>query len=112
MNFDASDKVQIKASMCPATRSGDAFYVRGWINDETASVKAQIVDGGVTNELAGLVERDGTFWVGGLAFGERHEPGDAGRRGCGRKFEQHQPERRQKHGDADDHFHARGRELV
>ncbi|MCL4790257.1 MAG: hypothetical protein KJ070_26325, partial [Verrucomicrobia bacterium] len=43
--------------------SGDAFYVRGWINDETARVKAQIVDGGVTNEFAGLVERNGTFWV-------------------------------------------------
>jgi hypothetical protein len=43
--------------------SGNTFYLRGWINDETASVKAQIVDGGVTNEFAGLVERHGTFWV-------------------------------------------------
>jgi hypothetical protein len=43
--------------------SGEIFNVRGWINDETASVKAHIVDGGVTNEFPGLVERNGTFWV-------------------------------------------------
>ena len=44
--------------------SGDSFYLRGVINDETAEVKAQMVDGSNnTNEIAGIVERNGMFWV-------------------------------------------------
>jgi hypothetical protein len=47
--------------------SGDNFYIRGRINDETATVVAQQVDGeGVTNTVAGIVERNGRFWVEGL----------------------------------------------
>lgn len=44
--------------------SGDNFYLRGVINDETAEVKAQMVDGSNnTNEITGIVERNGMFWV-------------------------------------------------
>lgn len=44
--------------------SGDSFYVRGSINDETAQVRALLVDtNGGTNEVAGIVERNGMFWV-------------------------------------------------
>jgi hypothetical protein len=47
--------------------SGDSFYIRGHINDETATVVAQQVDGeGGTNTVIGLVERNGRFWVEGL----------------------------------------------
>ena len=47
--------------------SGESFYVRGQINDETASLSAQIVDvNNVTNDYAGLIERNGTLWLGGL----------------------------------------------
>jgi hypothetical protein len=43
--------------------SGDTFFLRGHINDETARLWAENVIGGVTNEFPGLVERDGMFWV-------------------------------------------------
>jgi hypothetical protein len=47
--------------------SGDNFYIRGRVNDETATVVAQQVDGaGGTNTVAGIVERNGRFWVEGL----------------------------------------------
>jgi hypothetical protein len=47
--------------------SGDSFYLRGVISDETAEVKAQMVDGSNnTNEIAGIVERNGMFWIEGL----------------------------------------------
>ncbi|HEX5221657.1 MAG TPA: hypothetical protein VFZ59_18985, partial [Verrucomicrobiae bacterium] len=47
--------------------SGDSFYLRGLINDETAQLLAQLVDtNGVTNEITGIVERNGMFWVEGL----------------------------------------------
>ena len=47
--------------------SGDGFYIRGIINDETAQLLARMVDtNGVTNEITGIVERNGTFWVEGL----------------------------------------------
>jgi hypothetical protein len=44
--------------------SGDSFYVRGKINDETASLVAEWVDANdVTNTVVGIVERNGMFWV-------------------------------------------------
>ncbi len=44
--------------------SGPNFYVRGRLNDETATVTAQVVDaGGNTNAAEGIVERNGMFWV-------------------------------------------------
>ena len=44
--------------------SGEKFTLRGVLNDETASVVGQIVDASNnTNEVMGLVERGGTFWV-------------------------------------------------
>jgi len=44
--------------------SGANFTLRGLLNDETATVAAQIVDAnGNTNAVAGLVERGGMFWV-------------------------------------------------
>jgi hypothetical protein len=43
--------------------SGGSFTARGWVNDPTASVKAQIVGGGVTNLVSGRVGRDGDFWI-------------------------------------------------
>lgn len=50
--------------------SGDSFYLRGRINDETATVVAQQVDGnGVTNTVPGIVERNGMFWVEDLPLG-------------------------------------------
>jgi hypothetical protein len=43
---------------------GTSFTVRGTISDETGTVQAQVVDeAGNTNIVAGLVERNGTFWV-------------------------------------------------
>ena len=47
------------------TQVGNGPYTwRGWISDPTASVTAQLVDtNGDTNVFAGLVERDGHFWV-------------------------------------------------
>jgi len=43
---------------------GDTFYIRGKINDETATLVAQQVDANdVTNTVTGIVERNGMFWV-------------------------------------------------
>ena len=43
---------------------GAAFTLRGTMSDETGNVTAQIVDeAGNTNTVAGLVERNGMFWV-------------------------------------------------
>ncbi|MCL4786508.1 MAG: hypothetical protein KJ070_06885, partial [Verrucomicrobia bacterium] len=43
--------------------SGGSFTARGWVNDPTASVKAEIVGGGGTNLVNGRVGRDGDFWI-------------------------------------------------
>jgi hypothetical protein len=44
--------------------SGTNFTLRGLLDDETASLTAQIVStNGTTNTVNGLVERDGKFWV-------------------------------------------------
>lgn len=59
--------VQLTWPPTNALVSGDGFTVRGQLDDETAQIMAQIVDGdGVTNEYSGLVERNGTFWLEGL----------------------------------------------
>ena len=43
---------------------GNSFTLRGRLDDPTATVAAQIVSpDGTTNALAGLVERNGLFWV-------------------------------------------------
>ena len=41
--------------------SGNTFYVRGTIDDETATVRARVA--GNTHDFRGLVERNGMFWV-------------------------------------------------
>ena len=47
--------------------SGTNFYVRGILDDETATVTAQIADtNGLINIVEGLVERGGIFWAEGL----------------------------------------------
>ncbi len=44
--------------------SGTNFTLRGLLDDETASITAQIVStNGTTNTVGGLVERDGKFWA-------------------------------------------------
>jgi hypothetical protein len=44
--------------------SGTNITIRGTMSDETGSIQAQIVDGGGnTNLIAGLVERNGMFWI-------------------------------------------------
>jgi hypothetical protein len=43
--------------------NGSAFTARGSIDDYTATLKGIISGGGQTNEIMGLVERNGTFWV-------------------------------------------------
>lgn len=48
--------------------AGDTFYVRGKSDDGTARVTGQVVAGGNTIELTGLVERDGWFWITNLAL--------------------------------------------
>ena len=51
--------------------SGDTYYIRGLINDETASVIAQVVStNGTTNEVNAIVERNGIFWVDNLALND------------------------------------------
>jgi hypothetical protein len=41
-----------------------SYTWRGWVDDPTASVTAQLVDtNGATNIFSGVVERDGEFWV-------------------------------------------------
>jgi hypothetical protein len=43
---------------------GQSFTVDGWLDDPSASVQLSWVDtNSVTNTFAGLVERDGRFWV-------------------------------------------------
>jgi hypothetical protein len=47
--------------------SGSSFYLRGKIDDETATLTARIIDANdVTNDVIDLVERNGMFWVEGL----------------------------------------------
>jgi hypothetical protein len=42
----------------------NTYTWRGWVDDPTSTVTAQLVDtNGDTNVLQGLVERDGSFWV-------------------------------------------------
>jgi hypothetical protein len=44
--------------------SGTNFAWRGWVDDPTATVSAQVVGAdGATNTITGLVERNGNFWV-------------------------------------------------
>jgi hypothetical protein len=43
--------------------SGATFTARGMLDDYTASMKGIISGGGRTNEVVGLVERYGNFWV-------------------------------------------------
>ena len=44
--------------------SGTNFYMRGKINDETATLTARLIDANdVTNDFTGIVERNGMFWV-------------------------------------------------
>jgi hypothetical protein len=43
--------------------SGDTFYVRGTLNDETAQIAAQVSGGGTTTTVQGIVERNGVFWA-------------------------------------------------
>lgn len=50
--------------------SGNSFTFRGWLDDSTANVTAQIVDASdVTNAVSGLLERDGLLWVEDLPLG-------------------------------------------
>jgi hypothetical protein len=59
--------VQVTWPPAGARVSGDSFTVRGWTDDETAQIVAEVVDAaGVTNTVSGLVERNGTFWLEGL----------------------------------------------
>lgn len=39
------------------------FTAHGSVDDYTATMKGVISGGGITNEIGGLVERNGTFWV-------------------------------------------------
>lgn len=43
--------------------SGSTFTARGNVDDYTASLKGIISGGGQTQDLTGLVERNGTYWV-------------------------------------------------
>jgi hypothetical protein len=48
-----------------------SFTVRGWTEDASATVTAQITDAnGVTNIISGLVERTGVLWVNNLPLAE------------------------------------------
>ena len=45
--------------------------VRGWVDDSTATVLAQIVDtNGDTNVVSGLVERTGVLWAKNLPLND------------------------------------------
>ncbi|MGP8201319.1 MAG: hypothetical protein ACLQU4_17650 [Limisphaerales bacterium] len=50
--------------------SGTSFPVRGVVNDPFAGVAVQISNQGCTNEIVGLVERDGAFWVENVQLGD------------------------------------------
>src|SRR5205807_1769097 len=43
--------------------SGDIFTLRGRVDDETATIAAQIVSANATNGASALVERNGKFWA-------------------------------------------------
>lgn len=44
--------------------SGSSFTWRGWVDDPMTTVSAKIIGAdGSTNKIAGLVERNGNFWV-------------------------------------------------
>ena len=44
--------------------SGSNCTIRGTMSDETGSVMAQVINGdGTTNQITGLVERNGNFWL-------------------------------------------------
>jgi hypothetical protein len=49
--------------------SGTAFPVRGIVNDPFATVSAQVVNGGGTSNLTGLVEQNGSFWIENVPLG-------------------------------------------
>jgi len=55
--------VQLDWPQPEARVSGTHFTVRGRISDPTASVNAEIVAEETTNQVAGIVERDGRFWA-------------------------------------------------
>ncbi|MGA3284639.1 MAG: hypothetical protein ABSD57_09310, partial [Verrucomicrobiota bacterium] len=62
--------------------SGSNFTLRGWVDDFTVTVLAQLVDtNGDTNIFNGLVERNGNFWLenlplsGGQRDGDEHQGG-------------------------------------
>ncbi len=52
-----------------ASISGSTFPVRGVINDPFATISAQIVNGGGTSDLTGLVEQNGSFWIENVPLG-------------------------------------------
>ena len=49
--------------------SGTTFPVRGIANDPFATVSAQVVNGGGTSNLTGLVEQNGSFWIENMPLG-------------------------------------------
>ena len=50
---------------------GSNFTLRGWTEDASATVTAQITDtNGDTNVLSGIVERTGVMWVNNLPLAE------------------------------------------
>ena len=50
--------------------SGNEITLKGALNDETATVSAEILGGGATNLVTDIVERNGTLWVEGLPLAE------------------------------------------
>jgi hypothetical protein len=50
--------------------SGNSFTLRGQLDDDNATVVAQITGGGQTTTLSGLVERGGLFWVENLPLAD------------------------------------------
>ena len=48
------------------TVAGAHFTLRGTVDNATASVRAEIIAGGATNRVAGVVERNGNFWIDNL----------------------------------------------
>jgi hypothetical protein len=47
----------------------DNITVHGTLSDPTASIRLQVTDGNATNEIAGVVERDGHFWIENVPLG-------------------------------------------
>jgi hypothetical protein len=63
--------VQVYWPQDGAVLAADSFALRGWLDDDTASVTAQIVGpDGNTSFISGLVERGGRFWIEGLPLSE------------------------------------------